>query len=151
MERIRSIGRDERGVALVLALVSLVVLTIATTSAVGYVTSNQTAAADDVVHLTAERLAFAGLNMASSVLQNPANVHNLRQVNLLPATTTSLDGGTVTWQGTYTAASRTWALTATGTATRSPSGSYSRTETATVLITNLGGGNFSAGPLTNFR
>jgi hypothetical protein len=132
--------RDERGIALVMALGILFVLTISL-GTVLYVTS---ASARHAEHSNAGQKAYAlgeaGVNNALAVLNAnyPGTVAYPGNSSLLPARTTSYDTGTATWSGTLTgplAASSPWRwewrLTSTGTV-QNPTGPAAAPVTRTV-------------------
>jgi hypothetical protein len=120
---------DERGIALVMALGILIVLTITTASVLSYSGSNARSARYQSARVTAYSLAEAGVNDAVSVLNNPSN--NALTSNLLPQTTTPYDDGTATWSGTLLNA--TWTITSTG-SVHNPSGAAPVTRTLTVHV-----------------
>src|SRR5207244_6657726 len=126
----------ENGVALALALGLMTVLGMASTTALLYTTQNSGASSRSNAELSAHALAEAGINNAMALLSNAAN--DPTNAALLPARTDSYDGGTVTWSGTYDAASSTWTLVATG-QLRNPTGVSAapvrRTMTAQVPVT----------------
>lgn len=125
--------RDERGVALIMALGVLLVLSIAAAASINYTSTQARHESYDSASLRAEGLAEAGVNAAAAVLNKPTN--NALTASLLPFTTTTLDGGTVTWSGTLNQATSIWTITATG---RTPNptggGTVVRTLTATVRV-----------------
>jgi len=129
-----SIRHDERGIALVMALGFLVVISIVVFSAIDYSTANGRTSRYNVARQQVDALAQAGVNNAEAVLSNPSN--NALTSTLLPSTTTTYDGGTVTWSGTLNASTSTWTITSTGHA-NNPSGAatVTRTLSATVLVT----------------
>jgi hypothetical protein len=110
----------EDGIALVIALGVMVVLGISTSGALVYATQNQGTAARSKADAAALSIAEAGINNAMSVLSSPAN--DPTNASLLPPRTDVYDGGSVTWSGTYDAATTTWTLTAIG-ELRNPTGS----------------------------
>ncbi|MDQ3822978.1 MAG: hypothetical protein M3321_07035 [Actinomycetota bacterium] len=118
--------RGERGLALPMALGIMFVLTISTTAAIYYTTTNSRSASRSKADQTAFALAEAGINNAMAVLANPSN--NAMTTTLLPARTTAYDGGSVTWSGTLDSNTATWALKATG-AVRSPTNASDVTST----------------------
>src|SRR5512132_4552333 len=126
--RSRTLARlsDERGIALIMALGILFVLTISL-GTVLYVTS---ASARHAEHSNAGQKAYAlgeaGVNNALAVLNAnyPGTVAFPGDSTLLPARTTSYDTGTATWSGTLTGPLTgptappwrwEWRLTSTGT------------------------------------
>ena len=68
---------DERGIALVMAMLVLLVLAIALTSIIFFTTSNQRMSSFDKANEVARSLAEAGVNNGISVLSNPANANYL--------------------------------------------------------------------------
>ncbi len=128
-----SIRHDERGIALVMALGFLVVVSIVVFSAIDYSTANGRTSRYNVARQQVDALAQAGVNNAEAVLSNPTN--NALTSTLLPSTTTTYDGGTVTWSGTLNSSTSTWTITSTGNA-NNPSGAatVTRTLTATILV-----------------
>jgi Tfp pilus assembly protein PilX len=125
--------RDERGIALVMALGVLVVLSIAATSVIEFAGANQRTARYESATQRATALAEAGINAAEAVLNNPAN--NALTATLLPETTSTFDGGTATWSGTLNQATSIWTVTSTG-QVASPNGAapVTRTMTATIRV-----------------
>src|SRR5438132_4232240 len=138
----------ENGVALALARGLMTVLGMASTTALLYTTHNSGASSRSNAELSAHALAEAGINNAMALLSNAAN--DPTNAALLPARTDSYDGGTVTWSGTYDAASSTWTLVATG-QLRNPTGVSAapvrRTLTAQVPVTAAAAA--PTGPLLN--
>jgi Tfp pilus assembly protein PilX len=121
--------RDERGMALVMALGILVVLGI-TASSVAYYTGSQarsTARAEN--KRDAYSLAEAGMNAALAVLSNALNAKTATALEPCTAPTTiSLDGGTAAYCGTLDTSTYDWSLTSIGTAP-SPNGAAPITHT----------------------
>jgi Flp pilus assembly protein TadG len=124
--RVRSLHlRDERGVALVMAMLVLVVLAIALTSIIYFTSSNERTSNYQKASQVARSLAEAGVNNAISIVSNPANANYLLNdgvhtpTTLLPdqahAYTSTYPGGTVTWWGTFDWAHLVWTLSATST------------------------------------
>ena len=141
----RRLLHEEDGVALMLALVSMLVLTI-TLSTVMFMTA---AGARDAHRSNAGQkasaLAESGLNNALAVLNAnyPGIVAYPGDPNLLPSRTTTYPTGTATWSGTMEAAPTTaswndqWRITSVGTVANptGPSASpVTRTTTAIVPI-----------------
>jgi Tfp pilus assembly protein PilX len=124
--------RDESGIALVLALMVMFVLTIVTTSVIFYTTSNQHSSQLSLTRDGSYRLAEAGINNAMAVLGSPPDLatgigNNALDPNVLCGlpgktyTSTSpctikdtYDNGYVLWSGVLTLGTATWTLTATG-------------------------------------
>jgi Flp pilus assembly protein TadG len=124
--RVRSLHlRDERGVALVMAMLVLVVFAIALTSIIYFTSSNERTSHYQKASQVARSLAEAGVNNAISIVSNPANANYLvndgvhTPTTLLPdqahAYTSTYPGGTVTWWGTFDWAHLVWTLSATST------------------------------------
>jgi Flp pilus assembly protein TadG len=117
--------RDERGVALVMAMLVLVVFAIALTSIIYFTSSNERTSNYQKASQVARSLAEAGVNNAISIVSNPANANYLLNdgvhtpTTLLPdqahAYTSTYPGGTVTWWGTFDWAHLVWTLSATST------------------------------------
>jgi Tfp pilus assembly protein PilX len=151
--------RDESGIALVMAIGVLLVLAIMLTSIVQYTVTNSRSSGRQNADQQAFHLAEAGVNNALSVLHTaygagnvdfytPAAAGKIDPATLLPARTSTYDGRTVTWRGTYCLGQNTptcsngndfgvWRLTATA-AVASPSGPgaapVSRTATARIQV-----------------
>ena len=116
MGRLRLL-RDERGLALVLALGILTVLSISVAAVIDYTSSNSRTSGYTKSNQVAYTLAETGINNAAAVVANPAN--NPLDPTLLPSRTTNYDGGSVTWSGTLS--TTTWTITSTSTV-RNPTG-----------------------------
>ena len=139
----RLLRRDERGVALVLALLILLVLAIALSSTIYFTSTNSRSAAYSKADQTALALAEAGINNALAIVMNPDNRRFLRRETLLPAqssaTRTTYEGGDVVWWGKLdrTSDPASWLITATG-IVKNPTGpgatDVRRTLTTTVPI-----------------
>ena len=148
--------RDERGIALVMAIGITTVLLISGTTALTYTTSSQTESNQSRSRVGAFALAESGINNAMAILNLPAN--NALDPDVLPKCTTNstkysdptaIRTSTSTWlHGTYAGsnvdycgtlirASALWYLTSIGN-TRNPnkaSGTVTRTLEATVTVT----------------
>jgi Tfp pilus assembly protein PilX len=122
---------DERGIALVMALGILVVLSITAISVLAYTGDNARTARYQSARVTAYSLAEAGVNEALAVLNLPSN--NALDDTLLPPTTSTYDGGTARWSGTLDEAAARWTVTSTGTV-GNPSGAAPVTQTLTVHV-----------------
>src|SRR5215210_3355346 len=121
--------REERGMALVMAF-GIMIVTI-----IDYTASNTRNAGYSKSKTTAFTLAEAGINNAVSVLNNPSN--NSLDPNILASQTSSIEGGSVTWSGTFDRAAAAWALTSTGSIknpTGPKAGNVTRTLTAKVVV-----------------
>ena len=137
--------RDESGMALVLALAVMMVLTLMVTSVISFTSSNAGAASRSNADQKAYALAEAGMNNALAVLHAnyPGTAAYPGNANLLPARTTSYPGGgSATWSGTLVGPLTgdwryEWRVTSKGTARNPVGGSstqLSRTVTATVPV-----------------
>src|SRR5438552_4639312 len=105
----RRLRRCERGFVLPLTLGISTVLAIVGTTAITYTTSGARTASRSSADQKAYALAEAGVNDAMAVLSLPSN--NALDPYLLPATTVTYDGATVTYAGTLDS-SGTWTITA---------------------------------------
>lgn len=125
--------RDERGMALVLAVGMTAVLSLVLGTVIDYSSANSRNASYSKSAQLAYTLAQAGLNSDAAVVANPAN--NPLDPTLLPARTSTYEGGSVSWSGTLNAT--TWTITATG-IVRNPTGpqaaNVTRTLTATLTV-----------------
>ena len=113
--------RGEDGIALPIALGTLLVLTISTTAALYYTTTNSRTASYSKGKMTALALAEAGLNNTMAVLSLPAN--NALKPETLPACTGNpppaprrddYAGGYVLWCGDLDRAAAAWTVRSTG-------------------------------------
>jgi hypothetical protein len=118
---------DERGVALVMALGMLMVLTISVASVVAYSGASSRSAADDRSRQRAFSLAEAGINNARAILFAALDP---RDPSAVPEQTAAFDGGTVTYSGSYDEGTEIWTLTATSTVPN-PTGGEAITRTVT--------------------
>jgi hypothetical protein len=131
--------RGEHGFALPLALAATVVLGISVTATITYTSANSRAATVSKSRNQAYHLAEAGINNAMNVI-NATSYPMLP--TLLPATTATYDGGSVTWSGTLDESDPNvscpghlacWNVTSTGTA-RNPTGAGSLNRTLTIKV-----------------
>jgi len=127
--------KDESGIALALALLVMIVLTISTTSLIYYTTTNQHSSQLSLSRDGAYRLAQAGINNAMAVLGDPPDPatgigNNALDKNVfcgLPGktyTATSPDcvirdtyagaNGYVDWKGVLNTGTAVWLITSTG-------------------------------------
>jgi Tfp pilus assembly protein PilV len=98
--RLRQRIRDERGIALMVALAATLVLGIAVTSLIMYTTSNQSAANLNKTEQSAQQIAEAGMQQAYSVLRYAnANGTNPSAPPLLGCVTDGTDGTKSNCQG----------------------------------------------------
>ena len=109
--------RDESGIALVMAVGVMAVLTIAGTALVAYTTSNARSGQLSKTNELAFSLAETGLNNAMAVLANPAN--DALEQSTMPlteatASTAPIEGGTAKWYGTFDPSLNVWFVTAIG-------------------------------------
>ncbi|MGZ6728044.1 MAG: hypothetical protein ACXVFC_01890 [Gaiellaceae bacterium] len=145
--------RDERGIALVMAIGITTVLLISGATALTYTTSSQTESNQTRTRVSAFSLAEAGMNNAMSVLNLPTN--NALDPDTLPKCTTNntkytdpsaartdtstwnhstLGTGTVDWCGTLVRASALWYVTAIGNAHSPVKGTVTKTLESTVTV-----------------
>jgi Tfp pilus assembly protein PilX len=113
---------DERGVALVMALVITASLAISTTAVAMIMVSNENLSGRDREAARALNVAEAGLNNALSVISQTDATGSQASGSTLSSTSFSLDGGSGTYSATKSTASL-WTISATGTA---PSGDVTR-------------------------
>ncbi len=116
--------RSERGIALVMALGLLTVLTISGTAVTYYATTNLTGSNTHKARSTAYDLAEAGINDALAVLYNQLNTDGSIKsgmvkpttTTLLPSTTIQYAGlkGSVTYSGSLNTSTWVWTITSTG-------------------------------------
>jgi Tfp pilus assembly protein PilX len=146
----RAAARNERGLALPMAIGIMAVLGVAGASLMLYTTSNQRHAHHSRAEQQAYALAEAGLNDAFSVLASGYPATYPGNSSLLPTTTRSYDNGSVTYSGTLSTLSATWTVTSTSTV-RNPSagGSVHQTLTAVVPV-NLSGTTSTVPPAWNW-
>jgi hypothetical protein len=125
---------DERGIALIVALGTTVVLTISVSTTIYFVSTNSRSAGVSKDRGAAYFLAEAGVNNAMAILAKPQN-NALDKYVLCPDSSTnpalpcvhndSFDTGTATWSGTFqtnpAVGSAWWAITSTG-IVRNPTG-----------------------------
>ena len=120
---------EERGIALILAVLVMTVLTVTATSVVYFTSTSSRTSAIDRSRQIALALAEAGINNSMAVLSQPPPVSALNQATL-PACTgnaeenwnhTSYEGGSVDWCGDFVAAKAGWYLTSLG-RVQNPSG-----------------------------
>lgn len=128
---------DERGIALVLAMLIMMVLAIALSSLIYFTSTNSRSSRYAKAQQLATTLADAGINNDLAILFNPYNAADLLNPKLLPAQgPKAYEGGTVTWEGVL-GSDDVWTLTATGKVTN-PTGPgaqpVTRTLTARVPI-----------------
>jgi hypothetical protein len=95
--------RDERGIALVMALGITFVTSVVLISVIGFASANSRSTNWQNADQQAHALAEAGLNNALSVLHEAYKDgrHFFEPGQLLPPRTSTYDGRTVTWRGAY--------------------------------------------------
>jgi Tfp pilus assembly protein PilX len=139
--------REERGLALIMAIGMTTVLAIAGTTAVAYSTSSSKQSVQSGSRLSAFTLAEAGINNVMSILNLPTN--NALDPDILPSKTscsTNLAStcsspygdGYVVWGGTLDRSTAVWTVTSTGyrrNTARGSAGYVSKTLTAKVSVT----------------
>lgn len=137
--------RDERGLALVMAVGMLAALSVSVTTVI-YVSSSSARTSDmDKARQLAFALAEAGINNSAAVLSKPTN-DALEQVLLPRCTNTdgsqtvrttrntnSYEGGTVYWCGDLSLAEAAWYLTSVG-VVRNPTGGADVTRTLSAYV-----------------
>jgi Tfp pilus assembly protein PilX len=130
---------NESGIALVMAIGILSVLMIAGSSVVYYAGSNARSAEYSGDDTKAVNLGEAGMNYARAILWNSTTPTSASAV---PSCTPSppqltMEGGTVTYCGTYDAVTQTWTLIGTGNYTNPTAGTapISRTVSSQVQVT----------------
>ena len=141
--RLLGLLRGERGISMVMSLGVLAVFSTATMATVTYSLSNDRHSAVSGTKVLAHSLAEAGLNNALATVSNPSA--NALDPTLLPARTTSYDGGTVTWSGVLSG--NTWTVTATGRAAN-PQGGNASESVHTLSVTTVVQSAFTQ-PLNN--
>ena len=104
--------RDERGVTLVTALLVLSLFSVAGATAVLGGSASFRSSARSAADHKALGLAEAGVGMARATLWQAPDP---RDPNAVPLQTVSMEGGTVTYSGSYSNATSTWTLTGTAT------------------------------------
>jgi len=115
----RQLIADESGITLVLALVVMMVMSVVAMTALQV--SASSARQSKRVNAAEKAYAFAeaGLNNAAALIsQSKADTSAIRPApgyaGDLGSTVTQLPGGTVTWGGTFDAATKTWTIKAIG-------------------------------------
>jgi Tfp pilus assembly protein PilX len=133
--------RREDGIALLMAIGMLLVLTVAGTTVVVMTSSNARSSLNSKSTDASYSLAEAGLAEALSKL---AAADDPTDSTIEPVTTITLGAGTATYSGTLSGA--TWTLTSTGkmnNATGPSAGQIQRTLTRTVTVSDTSIGTFS--------
>ncbi len=109
--------KDQSGIALVMSVGMIAVLSIVGTTTLVYTTSNARSGVLSKDNERAFSLAEAGLNNAMAVLSLPTN--NALESTLLPSTeatasSAAYEGGTSKWYGTLDRAAAMWTITSLG-------------------------------------
>ncbi len=117
LPRLEALLRRETGIALVMSMGVLTVLTISGMTMYMYTAANARSGNYSKQDELAYSLSEAGLNQAMAVLSNPSN--NALDQTLLPTTeataqTATFEGGTAKWWGTLDANKAEWTLTTLG-------------------------------------
>lgn len=147
----RSEGDDERGFALPMAIGMMAVLMVLGTSLTYYATTNQQSAHRSRAEQQAYDLAEAGLNNAFSVLAANYPATYPGDPNLLPPTTQTYDGGSVTYSGTLDSLNATWSVTSTSSVRNPGAAGSSVHKTLTAMVpVSLSAGTSSAPPVWNW-
>jgi hypothetical protein len=141
-DAVRALRRDERGIALVMALLVMFVLAIALTSGIYFTSTNSRTASYAKAEQTALGLAQAGTNNALAVLENPTNSAYLEPdpvaggPPLLPSSWVGKDyeGGRADWMGSWDGDREIWTITGRGTV-RNPTGPTAAPVVRTVQTT----------------
>jgi hypothetical protein len=113
----RRLLKDQSGIALVMSVGMIAVLSIVGTTTLVYTTSNARSGVLSKDNERAFSLAEAGLNNAMAVLANPDN--NALDEDLLPwteetASSVTYEGGTAKWYGTLDRTAAVWTVTSIG-------------------------------------
>lgn len=140
LQRLRPLGprlSDESGIALIMAILIVLVLTIMVTSALAFTSSDSRDASRSSAGQKAYAAAEAGLNNGLAAAQNAGTDTTLMPGCGSPTVTQLSGGGTATWCGSYNATTKVWTITATG-SIANPTGptasAISRTLTQTATI-----------------
>jgi Tfp pilus assembly protein PilX len=128
---------SESGIALVMAVGILTVLMATGATLIYYANANTRSAERSVEDERALNIAEAGVNYARSVLYNASNPESSTAV---PPGSLTVEGGSVSYTGTYNSVSKIWTLTGTGTYDNPAGGtSLSRTVTTEVQVVTSSG------------
>ena len=107
-----SSAHDERGLALVLSVLSLAVLAVGVAALITFSSSNLGASSRSNA---SEAALFAAESGFAEALARLNNAPDPRIGTLLPTTTTTVGAASVTYSGTYDSATMTWTITSTAT------------------------------------
>ncbi len=132
--------RDESGLALVMAVGILAVLMVTGSTVVYLASTNAQSAEYSADDARALNLGESGMNYARAILWNagdPTSASAVPSCSTSPLPSLTLEGGTVTYCGTYDSVAEVWTLTGTGTYTNPTGGTapVSRTATSQVQLT----------------
>jgi hypothetical protein len=130
--RLLDLLRRQDGISLVMAVGVLGLLSVTGTTVVHYSNTNARSAEYSLDNGGAYDLAEAGINEMMAVLSKPEN--NALNPNLLPQTTRTYEGGTVTWSGTLNLQTAQWSLTSTGRIANSTGAANQVTRTLTAKV-----------------
>lgn len=129
---------EERGIALVMALLVMVVSSAVLVSVIEYTSSSGRDANSNHARQVSYGLAEAGINNALAVLNQAADP---KTGTLLPGATETYSQGTAYYSGVYNATLKEWLITAVGTTTNPTGGSpITRTLTRKVILADTPNG-----------
>lgn len=138
--RLRVLRRDETGIALVMALGIMLVLTIALTTVIALTADGARDAGRTNAAQKAHSLAEAGVNNALAQLTAyyPSALKQGTSGGSLSGGPTTYDGVTVSWSGAFNPITGRWELVGTGTV-KNPTGGSNivRTATAKISLTDV--------------
>jgi Tfp pilus assembly protein PilX len=129
--------RDESGVALVLALMTMTVMTITAGTAIYYTTASQHESAQAKASDAAYRLAEAGLSNAIATLGDPngdATLSTTLKGSEATADSKVYSSGTSKWWGTYDSTNKQWAVTGKGIVTNPSANTSAQVRTLNVTV-----------------
>ena len=134
---LRRLRSEESGIALVLALMTMIVLGILSSTVIFYATQSEHQSSYSKASDLAYRLAEAGINNASATLGLATN--NAQNQSTLPSTegtalSQTLANGTVKWWGVYDSLSSTWLVYGKGIVTNPNIGSSDVTRQLTASV-----------------
>ena len=104
--------RDESGIALIMAVGIMFVLSVTLIGLIQYTSANSRSASRSQAAQEARSLAEAGINNGLAVLFGAVDPE--APALLTPARTSNYENGSVTWSGTFNVPLQLWQLTATG-------------------------------------
>ena len=129
--------RDESGMALVLALMTMTVMTITAGTAIYYTTATQHESAQAKANDAAYRLAEAGLSNAIATLGDPngdATLSTTLKSSEATADSKSYSSGTSKWWGTYDSTNKQWSVTGKGIVTNPSANTSAQVRTLSVTV-----------------